>query len=329
MRPDTMTAAFHAVYGPPDVLEIRSLPRPAVRDGGVLVEVVAAALNKGDWHLLTGTPLLIRAAGFGLTRPNQPIPGLAIAGRVAAVGGGVTEFSPGDEVFGEVKGGGFAGYVCAEAGALAPVPPGLSLEDAASLPVAATSALQGLRDAGRLQPGQSVLINGAAGGVGSFAVQIAKAMGAEVTGVCSAGSAGTVRGIGADHVIDYGTTDFTATGARYDVILDMVGNRPLSACRAALKPGGRYVACAGGAEHPWVGPMLDVLWGVSSNLFSSTTFVGLVATPTREALSTVAAMAADGRVRPVIERRIPLSGLAAAMAELGRGHSRGRTIIQM
>jgi NADPH:quinone reductase-like Zn-dependent oxidoreductase len=207
----TMRAILQPAYGPPAVLVQASVDRPALRADGVMVRVAAASLHKGDWHLLTGTPYLLRLAGFGLFKPNHPIPGMAIAGRVEAVGPEVEDFEAGDEVFGEIRSGGFAEYVCVGAHELAHKPAGMSFEDAATLPVSATTALQGLRDAGRLQAGQSVLINGAAGGVGTFAVQIAKALGASVTGVCSAGNVALVRSLGADHVVDYSAEDFTDT----------------------------------------------------------------------------------------------------------------------
>jgi NADPH:quinone reductase-like Zn-dependent oxidoreductase len=321
-----MKAVLQPAYGSPEVLRQADVDRPVIHDDGVLVKVIAGALNKGDWLLLTGKPYLLRAA-FGLRKPTQPIPGMAMAGRVEAVGRNVDTFQVGDEVFGEINRGGFAEYVCVTAKEVAHKPARLSFEEAAALPVAATTALQGLRDAGKLQPGQSVLINGAAGGVGTFAVQIAKALGAEVTGVCSAPNVELVRSIGADHVIDYGRQDFTRGDCRYDVIFDLVGNQPLSACRRVLTERGRFVASAGGAENAWIGPMFLILTGLASNLFSSQAYVSLMARPNKDDLVTLCGLVDAGRVNPVIDRRYPLEELPEAMRHLGRGHSRGKSVI--
>jgi NADPH:quinone reductase-like Zn-dependent oxidoreductase len=324
-----MRAILQPAYGLPDVLLQASVDQPALRPDGVMVQIVAVSLHKGDWHLLTGTPYLIRLAGFGVLKPKHAIPGMAIAGRVRAVGAEVSEFTAGDEVFGEISHGGFAEYVCVSAHELAHKPAGVSFEDAATLPVSATTALQGLRDAGLLQAGQSVLINGAAGGVGTFAVQIAKALGAEVTGVCSAKNTALVRSLGADHVVDYGAEDFTAGGARYDLILDLVGNQPASACRRVLKPGGRLVAVAGGAENRWMGPLVPILKGMAGNLFSRQVFVPLAAMPNREDLAAVAALVQAGKVKPVIEGRYTLDQVPEALAHLGLGHSRGKSVVTL
>lgn len=327
--PPTMRAILQPAYGLPDVLRQASVDRPALRPDGVMVKVVAVSLHKGDWHLLTGTPYLIRFAGFGVFKPKHPIPGMAVAGRVEAVGSKVTEFKAGDEVFGEIQSGGFAEYVCVGAQELARKPAGVSFEDAATLPVSATTALQGLRDAGRLQAGQSVLINGAAGGVGTFAVQIAKALGAEVTGVCSAGNVALVRSLGADRVVDYAAEDFTEGAAAYDVILDLVGNRPASACRRALKPHGRLVAVAGGAENGWTGPLVPILKGMVGNLFSQPAFVPLAAVPRREDLAAVAAWVEAGTIKPVIDARYTLDQVPEALGRLGLGHSRGKSVVTL
>lgn len=323
----TMNAITQTAYGPPEVLVPSVVSRPALRDDGVMVKVAAVSLHKGDWHLLTGKPYLLRIAGFGLMRPKQQIPGMAIAGRVGAVGKDVTSLAVGDEVFGEIKGGGFAEYVCVGETEVARKPTNLTLEAAATLPVSATTALQGLRDAGLVTAGQRVLINGAAGGVGTFAVQMAKSMGAVVTGVCSAGNVEMVRGLGADHVVDYGTTDFTRSGERYDVILDLIGNHPLAGFRRALTPQGRLVAVAGGAEHEWVGPMLGMIAGLLSNLWSKQKFVPLMALPSKDDLGKVVALVDAGHVRPVIDKRYPLTEIHAAMRHLGTGHSKGKSVI--
>jgi NADPH:quinone reductase-like Zn-dependent oxidoreductase len=291
------------------------------------VKVVATGLHRGDWILLTGKPYLLRLMGFGLLAPKHPIPGMAVAGVVEAVGRNVRRFSPGDAVFGEIGGGGFAEYVCVHEHELAPKPAGVGFEEVATLPVSATTALQGLRDAGRLQAGQSVLINGAAGGVGTFAVQIAKALGARVTAVCSTANVEMVKSLGADDVIDYTQADFTAQDQRYDVILDLVGNRPLAACRRVLAERGRFVACAGGTENDWTGPMLATLLGVAGNLFSTQVFVPLAAKPNQQDLATVAGFVAAGQVRPVIGRRFALHEVTEGMRYLGTGHSRGKSVI--
>lgn len=322
-----MRAIVQSGYGLPDVLRLTDVARPAPGPDGVLVQVVAVALHKGDWHLLTGTPYLLRIAGFGLLKPKQEIPGMAVAGRVLAVGEAVREFAPGDAVFGELKGGGFAEVVCASASEWCKVPDGVRLEDAASLPVSATTALQGLRDAGKLQAGETVLINGAAGGVGAFAVQIAKSMGARVVAVCSARNAELVRSLGADEVVDYAVEDFTAGARQVDVVLDLVGNVSASACRRALKPSGRLVSVSGGAENGWTGPLLPILAGMISNLWSAAKFVPLAAAPRREDLAAVAALVASGAVRPVIEVLTGLAAVPGALADLGRGHSRGKRVI--
>lgn len=322
-----MRAILQTAYGPPDLLRLTDVEPPKLRDDGVMVKVITATVHKGDWHLLTGTPYLLRLAGFGMFKPNNPIPGMAVAGQVEAVGPAVTAFRPGDEVFGEIKAGGFAEYVCAGEAELAHKPAGVSFEAAASLPVSATTALQGLRDAGRLQPGQSVLINGAAGGVGTFAVQIAKQLGAEVTAVCSAGNVAAVVALGADHVIDYGQEDFTAGDRRYDVILDLVGNHAVGACRRVLMPQGRFVSAAGGAQHEWTGPLFPLMCGMASNLFSKQPFVPLVARPGRADLEIVAGYVEAGAVTPVIERRYALADVPEALRVQGLGHAVGKSLI--
>lgn len=324
--PQKMKAIVQPAYGLPEVLVHTEVDRPTPDDDGVLLQVVAASLHKGDWHLLTGTPYLVRML-FGLTRPKHPIPGMAVAGRVAAVGSRVTKWKVGDEVFGEISGGGFAEYVVVRADELARRPASLTLEEVATLPVSATTALQGLRDAGRLKAGQSVLINGAAGGVGLFAVQIARALGAGVTGVCSAGNLELVRATGADDVVDYAAQDFTRGERRYDVILDLVGNHGTSALRGALAPQGLLVACAGGAQNNWVGPLVNTLSGLLSNLWSAQKFVPLMARPATADLDAVGALADAGALRPFIDRRYRLIEVPEALRQLGQGHSRGKSVI--
>ncbi len=324
-----MTALVQPAYGLPDVLQVAEVAVPALRDDGVLVRVVASSLNKGDWHLLTGTPYLVRLMGYGVQKPTRPIPGMAVAGRVESVGAKVTAFKPGDEVFGEINRGGFAEYVCVGEKELARKPAGVSFEDAATIPVAGTTALQGLRDAGKLQRGQSVLIHGASGGVGSFAVQLAKSLGAEVTAVCSAANVDFVRSLGADHVIDYKTEDFAVGGRRYDVIFDLIGDHPLAALRGALTEKGRLVACAGGAENNWFGPMFGMLMGVVSNTFNEQKFVPLANVPNAADLATVAGMFEAGSLKSVIDKRLTLVEVPAAMRVLGQGRARGKSVVTL
>ncbi len=321
-----MKAILQRAYGLPEVLRLEAVDRPAVPNDGVLVRVVAAGITKGDWHLLTGKPYPVRAA-FGLGAPRRPIPGMAIAGRVEAIGRDVTAFHVGDEVLGEINRGGYAEYACATEKDLVPKPAGLTFEEAATLPVSSTTALQGLRDAGALQAGQHVLVNGAAGGVGTWAVQIAMALGARVTGVCSGANVDLVRSLGADHVIDYQQEDFTRGSARYDVIFDLVGNHPLAACRSVLTERGRVVASAGGAENDWTGPAGQVIAGLLSNVYSAQKFVSLMALANRTDLLTVCGLVEAGKVRAVIDRRYALDEVPEAMRYLGLGHSRGKSVV--
>jgi NADPH:quinone reductase-like Zn-dependent oxidoreductase len=248
-----MQAILHRRYGTPDVLAFETIERPVPGDSDVLVRVQAAGANIGDHHVVTGRPYLIRLTPFGgLPHPRNLVPGATMAGRVEAVGSKVNAFRPGDEVFGQASNGAFAEYVVMPENRLAPKPSNVSFEEAAAVPWGVT-ALQALRDAGGLKAGQKVLINGASGGVGTWAVQIAKALGAHVTAVCSTRNIETSRTLGADEVIDYTAQDFVAGGARFDLMLDLVGNRSLSECRSVLTPKGVYVPCAGG-EGDWVGP---------------------------------------------------------------------------
>src|SRR5437763_1002498 len=241
---DTMKAIVHTHYGSPDILQLKEVARPTPKEDEVLVKVNAASVNAADWHLMRGKPFLVRLMGFGLLKPKHKILGTDIAGRVEAVGRNVKQFQPGDEVFGSMRGG-FAEYVCAREDSLVLKPANISFEEAAAVPIAAVTALQGLRDKGRIQPGQKVLINGASGGVGTFAVQIAKSFGTEVTAVCSTRNVDMARSIGADHVIDYTQEDFTRNGQRYDLILAANGYHPISDYKRALSPRGTYVMSGG------------------------------------------------------------------------------------
>lgn len=322
-----MRAVVQTEYGTPEVLRVTEVERPSLPDDRVLVRVHVVGVHIGDWHLLTGTPYLVRLAGFGVLRPKNTTPGMAVAGRVVAVGARVTSLSVGDAVFGELPSGGFAEFVVADPKLLVRKPHAVSDEDAACLPVSATTALQGLRDAGRLQAGQSVLIHGASGGVGLFAVQIAKALGAEVTAVCSGRNVAQVRALGADHVIDYTQEDFTKGARRHDVIFDLVGDHPISDCRAVLTPKGRFVACAGGAQNRWLGPLPGLLAGLAGNPFRSQVFVPLAAMPKAADLSEVAELVATGKLRVVIDRRFTLDEVPEALRYQGLGHSRGKNVV--
>src|SRR5438046_3578417 len=251
-----MKAVVYTDYGSPDVIQFRDIKKPVPNDNQVLIKVRAASINPLDWHFMEGTPYIVRALGVGLRKPKDPRLGVDMAGEVEAVGKNVTQFKPGDEVFGTGHGAAFAEYVCAGKTKLAMKPANLTFEQAAAVPIAGLTALQGLRDKGKVQPGQKVLINGASGGVGTFAVQIAKSFGADVTGVCSTRNLDMVRSLAADHVIDYTKEDFAKGDQHYDVILDNVPNHSLSECRRVLKPTGKYVMIGGGGpnDNRWIGP---------------------------------------------------------------------------
>jgi NADPH:quinone reductase-like Zn-dependent oxidoreductase len=318
-----MKAIVRETYGPPDVLHLAEVPRPALRDGEVLVRVHAASSNAGDWHLLRGTPLPFRLVA-GLRRPKFKIIGTDIAGRVEAVGRNVTQFRPGDEVFGELSRCGFSAYAefaAAPEKALALKPANLSFEEAATLPTAGCTALQGLRK-GRIQRAHRVLINGASGGVGTFAVQIAKAFGAEVTAVCSTGNVDMVRSIGADHVIDYTKDDFATHGHRYDSILAANGDRSIWDYRRALSADGCY-AMTGGSNRQLIdvlllGPLLSI---------GRQRFGNVLMKPTQADLLVLKDLCETGKVRPVIDRRFPLSEVASAVRYVENGHARGKVVI--
>lgn len=320
---------MHAVvchrYGSPDVLELAEIPRPTPASDQVLVRVHAASVNAGDWHILRADPLLIRL-GYGLLKPKHPVPGQDVAGEVEAVGAGVTRFRPGDAVFGECPNGGtFAEYVCAPANRLAPKPANLSFEQAAAVPMAAVTALRGLRLAGALQPGQRVLVNGASGGVGTFAVQIAKAFGAEVTGVCSTRNAEMVRSIGAERVIDYTQEDFTRQVNAYDVILDAAAYRSVRECRRALRPGGVCVMVGGTTARLFEFLLLGTLFSVTGNR----RFAFLASETTTEDLVELTGLLEAGRVAPVIDRRYALHDVPDALRYLETGRARGKVVIDI
>src|ERR1700730_4683212 len=324
-----MKAVVYTNYGSPDVLGIRDVKKPMPNDDQVLVKVHAAAVNPLDWHFMEGTPYIMRAMGVGLRKPKDPRLGVDYAGQVEAVGKNVTQFKPGDEVFGG-KTGAFAEYVCARADrAIALKPANITFEQAASVPIAAITALQALRDKGKVQPGQKVLINGASGGVGTFAVQIAKSFGADVTGVCSTRNLDLVRSLGADHVIDYTKEDFTKGDQRYDVILDNVGNQPLSGFRRALKPKGICVMIGGGGPNDGglIGPMGRPIVALLMSPFISQKMGMMMAELNKKDLTILGDLMQSGKVKPVIDRTYPLSQIAEAMRYLEAGHARGKVII--
>jgi NADPH:quinone reductase-like Zn-dependent oxidoreductase len=320
-----MKAIVCTRYGPPDVLQLKEAQKPAPKDDEVLIEVHAASLNAYDWHLLTADIFLVRLMGGGLLKPKNKIPGADIAGRVEAVGRNVTQFRPGDDVFGDIGHGGFAEYACARENRLASKPANLSFEEAAAVPMAALTALQGLRDKGRIQPGQKVLINGASGGVGTFAVQIAKSFGAEVTAVCSTGKMDMARSIGADQVIDYTKEDFTKNGQHYDLIFAANGYHPILDYRRALGPKGIYVVAGGTIAQMFQATLL----GPWISMTGSKKMGGLAAKVNQKDLVFIKELLEAGKVRPVIDRRYPLSEVPEALRYLGERHARGKVVITL
>jgi NADPH:quinone reductase-like Zn-dependent oxidoreductase len=327
-RQNSMKAIIYDQYGSPDVLELEEVDKPIVKDGEVLVRVRAVSLNPYDWHFMTGLPYIGRLS-FGLLNPKARILGADFAGQVEAVGKNVTRFRPGDDVFGGVETGAFAEFVCAPKDSVALKPAVMSFEHAAAVPMAALTALQGLRDHGELKPGQKVLINGASGGVGTFAVQIAKSIGAEVTGVCSGRNGEMVRSLGADRVIDYTREDFTIGEQRYDLMLDNIGNRSISECRRILKPKGIYLSSFGQPENLWFGPVLYLLKMITLSLFVSQTMRTFVATMNTEDLITLRELVEAGSLTPAIDRTYPLSEIRQAMRHLEAGHARGKVVISV
>lgn len=320
-----MRAIMYRDYGGPDRLELSEIEVPVVGDDEVLIRVSAASVNPYDWHLMRGKPYFVRTQS-GLRRPKKPRLGTDVSGTVEAVGRDVTELRPGDEVFGGAAGT-FAEYVCARPKNLAHKPESVSFEDAATLNIAGLTALQGLRDKGCLRAGQHVLVNGASGGVGTFAVQIAGSMDAEVTGVCSTGNLELVRSLGAAHTVDYTGDTFTETDRRYDLILDTVATQPLSACRRILQPEGIYVAVGSLSMGNWIGP-LTFLAGVQlAGLLRSQTMTSMLATTNTRDLGVIAEMVASGSVKPVIDRVFPLEETADAVAHVEAGHTRGKVVV--
>lgn len=320
-----MKAIVQDEYGSADTLRFEDIDKPAPRGGEVLVRVHAAGAHMGDWHMMTGTPYAVRLA-LGMTKPRTRVRGTEFAGVVEAVPPGVVGFRSGDEVYGTGKGS-FAEYVLASEDKLEDKPSNLTFEQAAAVPVSGITALQGLRDIGRLKPGQKVLIVGAAGGVGSFAVQVAKALGGVVTGVCSSSKVEMVRSIGADHVIDYTKEEITASGERYDVILDIAGNRPLSLLRKALAPRGTLVLVGGEGSGDWFGFINRLLRMMLLATFSRQRLRALASKETRADLEALKKLIEEGKVTPVISETYSLSEAPEALEHLGKGHARGKVVI--
>jgi NADPH:quinone reductase-like Zn-dependent oxidoreductase len=321
----TMKAIIYTEYGSPDVIQFKEVEKPTPKDDEVLIKVHAASVNAGDWHYLRGTPWLFRLAA-GLLKPKNIFLGADVAGRVAAVGKNVTQFQPGDEVFGDLSAcgrGTFAEYVAASESALVLKPANISFEEAAAVPVAAVTALQGLQSRAAIQPGQKVLINGASGGVGSFAVQIAKAFGAEVTAVCSTRNVSRMHSIGADHVIDYSKEDFTQNGQEYDFILAANGYHPFAAYKRALNRAGTYVMTGGATAQMFEAMLLGPLVSMTGDKKMG----NLLAQPNKAHLTSVSELLQAGKIKPMIDRSYPLSEVAEAIRYLEAGHAQGKVVI--
>lgn len=322
-----MKAIVQERFGPPDVLRLADTEPPEVGADDVLVRVHAAALNPADWHLVRGDPLVARLSGVvGLTKPKARVAGSDAAGVVEAVGANVRGLRTGDEGLGFFRGA-FAEYACAAEDKVVPKPASLTFEQAAAVPIAATTALRGIRDVGEVKAGQLVLVNGAGGGVGTFAVQIAAALGAEVTGVCSTRNVELVRSIGAAHVIDYTMEDFTAGPTRYDVILDNVSSLPLAQLRGALTPKGTLVLNGGGSPGHVFGPIAGILKAVVANLFVSQRLRPLPSKQKREELLAVTELIEGGKLTPIVDRTYPLADTAEGLNYVEQGHARGKVVV--
>jgi NADPH:quinone reductase-like Zn-dependent oxidoreductase len=323
---DPVKAIVQGRFGPPGVLKLADTGRPEVGAGDVLVRVHAAALNPADWHILRGDPLVARLMGVGLTRPKARVAGIDAAGVVEAAGANVRRLRTGDEVLGFCRGA-FAEYACAAADMVVPKPASLTFEQAAAVPIAATTALRGIRDVGEVKAGQRVLVNGAGGGVGTYAVQIAAALGAEVTGVCSTRNVELVRSIGAAHVVDYTREDFTDGRTHYDVILDNVSSLPLTRLRQALTPTGTLVLNGGGSPGHVFGPVAGILRAVVANAFVSQRLRPLPTRQNRAELLAVTGLIEDGKLTPVVDRTYPLADTAEGLRHVEQGHARGKAVI--
>jgi NADPH:quinone reductase-like Zn-dependent oxidoreductase len=321
-----MKAIVRYKYGSPDVLQLRDIDRPEIEDEEVLLRVHAAGVGRDVWHVMTGLPYPIRLAGYGLRRPKNPVIGSDVAGVVEAVGKDVTRFQLGDEVFGIGKGS-YAEYVCAREDKLAPKPANLTFEQAAVVAISGLTALQGLRDHGRVEPGQEVLIIGASGGVGTYAVQIAKAFGAHVTGVCSTAKVEMVRSIGADHVVDYTREDFAEGKQRYDLILDIGGNSSLSRLRQALTLEGTLVISGGEGGGRWLGGTDRQIRALMVSPFVGQKLGTFVSKENHEDMIVLAGLIESGKVKSVIDRTYPLAEVPEAIRYLEEGHARGKVVI--
>jgi NADPH:quinone reductase-like Zn-dependent oxidoreductase len=322
-----MKAVVQRRYGNPrDVLEFRDVGRPEPGKGEVLLRVHASSVNPADWFTLVGRPYVLRAA-FGLTRPKHPIPGRDVAGTVEAVGPNVTRLRPGDEVYGELPGGAYAEYAVAAEDALAPKPANLGFAEAAAVPLAGITALQGMRDVGGVRAGHRVLINGASGGVGTFAVQVARSLGAQVTGVCSTRNLDLVRAIGADEVIDYTREDFTRSERSYDVIFDFAGSQSPQAYRRVLHPNGVYIPSAGRKGGAVLGPLPYMLRVALSSLRPGPKTKFFVAKSNPDDLTALARLIEAGEVTPVLDRTYSLPETADALTYQGEGHAQGKTVV--
>jgi NADPH:quinone reductase-like Zn-dependent oxidoreductase len=321
-----MKAIVQERFGSPDVLQLADTDLPEVGANDVLIRVHAAAINPADWHFLRGDPLVARLMGVGLTKPKAPVAGIDAAGVVEAVGANVRGLRPGDEVLGFCRGA-FAEYACAAAKMVVPKPGSLTFEQAAAVPIAATTALRGIREVGEVKAGQRVLVNGAGGGVGTYAVQIAAALHAEVTGVCSTHNVELVRSIGAAQVVDYTTEDFTDRRTRYDVILDNVSSLPLTRLRGALTRKGTLVLNGGGSPGHVFGPVAGLLRAVVANAFVSQRLRPLPSRQNREELLAVTGLIEDGKLKPIVDRTYPLADTADGLRHVERGHARGKVVV--
>jgi len=323
----TMKAIVQHAYGTADVLELADIERPTIADTDVLIRVKAASVNHADWVYTTGEPLISRLA-FGLRTPKQTVRGKDVSGVVEAVGAAVTRFTPGAAVYAELEAGSFAEFARAPQEAVSLKPANLTFEQAATVPLAGMTALRGLRDAGRLRAGQRVLINGASGGVGTFAVQVAKALGAEVTGVCSAKNAELVRSLGSDHVLDYALTDFTDTGERYDLIFDSIGNHPLGSLRRALTTRGRLVLSSGTGGRVF-GPLGRLVRALAQSPFMTQSLGTFAAGPDAAQLSALTQLIETGQVTPALDRVYPLERTAEAIRYFAEQHARAKIVISV
>ncbi len=323
---DTMKAIVRDAYGPPDVLKLRDIDKPEVGDDEVLVHVHAAGVGREVWHVMAGLPYPLRLAGYGLRAPKNPVIGSDVAGVVETVGKNVSRFQPGDEVFGIGKGS-YAEYVCVREDKLAPKPNNLTFEQAAVLAISGLTALQALRDHGKVRPGQEVLIIGASGGVGTYAVQLARAFGAHVTGVCSTTKVDMVRSIGADHVIDYTREDFAAGEQRYDLILDIGGNSTLASLRRALTLRGTLIITGGETGGRWLGGTDRQLRAMMLSPFVGQKLGTFINKETHEDMLILKELVESGKLTPVIDRTYPLAEAPEAIRYLGEGHARGKVVI--